>query len=129
MRAQHGELQQIRALIHCGATRIFISPHQLNTLRLPHEAMHSTAHSLDSQVIAHAWDSRKSVMTVHYKEHSAPVTQPEVLVVPMTAYYLVLELPWFQTRKPEIHWATSQLTSLRTLGAQGESCRSGLIVQ
>jgi hypothetical protein len=129
IRDQHGELQRIRALIDCGATSIFISPQLLNRLGLPHEAAHITTHGLDGQVIAHARESRKTAMTVQYMDHLAPVHEPEVLVVPMRAYDLVLGLPWFKTRKPEIDWATGRLTSLRTPSGQGEAHRSGMIVQ
>jgi len=68
-------------------------------------------------------------MTVQYMDHLAPVHELEVLVVPMRAYDLVLGLAWFKTRKPEIDWATSRLTSLRTPSGQGEARRSGMIVQ
>ena len=47
----------------------------------------------------------------------------------MGAYDLVLGLPWFKTRKPEIIWATGRLTLLQTPSAQGEARRSGMIVQ
>jgi len=129
IRDQHGELQRIRALINCSATSIIISPHLLNRLGLQHEAAHITTHDLDGQVIAHARESCKTAMTVQYMDHLAPVHEPEVLVVPMRAYDLVLGLPWFKTRKPEINWATGRLTSLRTPSSQGEARRSGMIVQ
>jgi hypothetical protein len=106
-----------------------MSPQLLNRLGLPHEAAHITTHSLDSQVIAHSRESHKTAMTVQYVDHLAPVHEPEVLVVPMGAYNLVLGLPWFKTRKPEIDWASGRLTSLRTPSGQGEARRSGMIVQ
>jgi len=129
IRDQHGELQRIRALIDCGATTIFMSPQLLNRLGLPHEAAHISTHGLDGQVIAHARKSRKTAITVQYMDHLAPVHEPEVLVVPMGAYDLVLGFPWFKTRKPEIDWATGRLTSLRTPSGEGEARRSGMIVQ
>jgi len=129
IRDQHGGLQQIQALIDCGATSIIISPQLLNRLGLPHEAAHITTHGLDGQVIAHARESRKTAMTVQYMDHLAPVHKPEVLVIPMRANDLVLGLPWFKTSKPEINWATGRLTSLTTSSGQGEARRSGMIVQ
>ena len=126
---QHGELQRIRALIDCGATKIFISPQLLNRLGLPHEAAHITTHCLDGQVIAHAREIRKTAMTVQYMDHLAPVHKPEVLLVPMREYDLVLGVPWFKTREPEIDWANGRLTSLSTPSGQGEARRSGMIVQ
>ena len=126
---QQGELQRIRALIDCGATSIFMSPHLLIRLGPPHKAAHITTHGLDGQVITHATEIRKTAMTIQYMDYLAPVHKPEVLVVPMRAYDLILGLPWFETRKPEINWATGQSTSLRTTTGQGEACRSGMIVQ
>jgi hypothetical protein len=41
------------------------------------------------------------------------LTNREVLIVPMTAYDLVLGLPWFKTRNPEIDWEAGKLLSLR----------------
>jgi hypothetical protein len=128
IRDQHGELQRIRAFIDCGATSIFISPQLLNRLGLPHKAAYIITHGLDGQVISHARESRNMAMTVQYMNHLAQVHKPEVLVVPTRAYELVLGLPWFKTRKPEIDWATGQLTSLRTPSGQGEARRSGMIV-
>jgi hypothetical protein len=78
---QLGKFQRIRALIHCGATSIFISPHLLNRLGLPHEAAHITSHGLDGQVIAPARESGKTAITVQYMDHLAPVHELEVLVV------------------------------------------------
>ena len=129
IRDQHGELQRIRALINSGATNIVISPQLLTRPGLPDEAVHITTHGLDGQVIAHARENRKTPMTVQYMDHFAPVHEPEVLAVPIRAYNLVLGVPWFKTRKPEIDWATGQLTSSRTPTGQGEARRSGMIVQ
>jgi len=57
IRDQHGELQRIRALIDYGAISIFISPHLLHRLGLPHEPAQRTTHSLHGQVIMHVRDS------------------------------------------------------------------------
>jgi len=61
---QHRELQRIPALIECGATSIFMSPHQLNRVGLRHEAAHIALHGLDGQLIAQARECRKTVMSV-----------------------------------------------------------------
>ena len=47
----------------------------------------------------------------------------------MRAYDLVLELVWFKTRKLEINWATSRLTSLITPSGEEEACRSAMKVR
>jgi hypothetical protein len=66
---------------------------------------------------------------VQYMDHLAMVHIPEVLVVPMRGYDLVLGLPWLTTRKPEIDGATGRLTLLRPSNGQWPKRRSGLIVQ
>jgi len=126
---QNGELQKFRALIDCGATRIFMSPQLLNRLGLPHEAAYITPHCLEGQVIAHARGNRMTAMTFQFMDHLAQVHEPEVLVISMRAYDLVLGSPWFETRTLEIDWATSWLSPLRTPCRQGEARRSGIIVQ
>jgi len=107
IRYQHGELQRIQALIDCGASSICISPELLNRLGLPHEAAHITTHDLDGQVTTHARELRKTTMTILYMDHLALVDDPEVIVVEIRAYDLVLGLRWFKSRKREIDWATS----------------------
>jgi hypothetical protein len=41
------------------------------------------------------------------------LTNREILIAPMTAYDLVLELPWFKTGNPEIDWEEGKLLSLQ----------------
>jgi len=43
-----------------------------------------------------------------------PVDEPDVVIVPMMAYDLVLGLPWSQSRNSEIDWSKGQLLGLRT---------------
>jgi hypothetical protein len=74
-------------------------------------------------------ESRQVAMTVQLMDHLAPVHKPEVLLVTMTAYDLVLGFPWFKTSKPEIDWASGQLTSLKTATGKGEAYRPDIIVQ
>jgi hypothetical protein len=52
-------------------------------------------------------------ISVQYLKHLAPVDESEVLVVPIKAYDLVLGLPWFRARNPEIDWSKTLLLSLR----------------
>jgi hypothetical protein len=93
IRDLHRELQLIRALIDCGATRIFMSPQLLNRLRLPNQAAHITTPGLDGQVVAQARESRKMAMTVQYMDHLVTVDESEVLVIRMRAYDLVTGIP------------------------------------
>jgi hypothetical protein len=108
------KMHRVRALIHCGATSIFMAPRLLKKLGISHEAAHITALGLGGQIMQHAKDSRKTSITVQYMEHLAPVTEPEVLVVPMGAYVIVPGLPWFRARIPEIVWNLRRLTALRS---------------
>jgi len=126
IRDKHGEMQRVRALIDCGATSIFMAPRLLKKLGISHEVAHITTLGLGGQIMQHAKDSRKTSITVQYMEHLAPVTEPEVLVVPMRAYDLVLGLPWFRARNPEIDWNLRRLTALRSPnGPQAADILSG----
>jgi hypothetical protein len=49
-------------------------------------------------------------------EHISPFQASKVLVVPMRAYHLVLGLPWFQSRHPDVEWQSGRLLALRTPG-------------
>jgi len=57
IRDGNGEMQCVRALIDCGATRIFMSPRLRKRLRLAHEPAYVTTLGLNGQVMAHASDS------------------------------------------------------------------------
>jgi len=91
-----------------------MAPRLLRKLGLPHEAAHTTTLGLNGQVMEHARDSQKTMISAQYFDHLAPVDEPEVLVVPIKAYDLVLGLPWFRARNPEIDWSRNRLWSLRT---------------
>jgi len=114
IRDEHGEMQHVPALIDCGATTIFMAPWLFKNLGISHEAAHITTLGLGGQSMQHAKDNRKMSISVQYMEHLAQVTEPEVLVVPMWPYDLVLRLPWFRGRNPEIDWNLRQLTALRS---------------
>jgi hypothetical protein len=110
----HGNMHRVTALIDCGATSSFITPSLLRKLELPHEPAFTSTQGLNGQVIMSAKESRKASLLVQYFEHLKPVDKSEVLVVPMKEYDLVLGLPWFKARIPEIDWTKGRLTALRT---------------
>jgi len=89
MRDGCGEMQGMHALIDCGATSICMATRLRKRLGLADEQASITTLGLNGQVIAHESESRKTVFTVQYMEHLAPVQESEVLVVPMWAYHLV----------------------------------------
>jgi hypothetical protein len=69
-------------------------------------------------------------ISCQYVEHSAQVDELDVLVVPIMTYDLVLGLPWFQSRNPEIGWSTDQLLGLRTtVGKSGNEHSITLLPQ
>ena len=103
----------VMALIDCGATSIFISPKLVRSLGLETSHAYITTFGLGGAIIAHARDSRRVRTTMRYIPHLAPVDESDILVVNMTAYNLVLGLPWFQRHGPEIDWARKRLLSLR----------------
>jgi hypothetical protein len=108
-----GNWIRVKALIDCGATSIFASPRLIELLGLESQQAHTTTYGLDGNIMSHARDSRKTRLSVSYFEHEQPVDESDVLIVPMTAYDLVLGLPWFKTRNPEIDWEAGKLLSLQ----------------
>jgi hypothetical protein len=93
-----------------------MAPRLRKRLGLADEPAYVTTLALNGHVMAHASESRKTTFTVQYIEHLSPVQELEVLVVPMRAYDLVLGLPWFQSRNPDVEWQNGPLLSLRTPG-------------
>jgi hypothetical protein len=111
-----GEMQPVRAPIDWGATSIFMAPRLRKLLGLMDEPAYMTTVGLNGQVMAHGSDSGKTAFTVQYMEHLSPVQESGVLVVPMRAYDLVLGLPWFNSRNPDVDWQSGRLLALRTPG-------------
>jgi hypothetical protein len=111
-----GEMQHVRALVDCGKTSIFMAPRLRKWLGLADEPPYVTTLVLFGHAMALASERRKTIFTVHYMEHLSPVQELEVLVVPMKAYHLVLELPCFQSRNRDVDWQSSRLLPLRTPG-------------
>jgi len=74
---------------------------------------HTTTYGLDGRVLSHARDSRKAQLDVKYFQHQKSADEPQVLIVPMTAYDLVLGLPWLKIHNPGIDWGAGGLLSLR----------------
>jgi len=106
-------MQRVRALIDCGATGICMSPRLLRRIGLQPMAAHTTALGLNRHVIEHAKDSQIITISVQYLKHLALVDESQVQVVLIKAYDLVLGLPWFWDRNPEIDWSKNSLLSLR----------------
>jgi hypothetical protein len=96
----------------CGVTSIFMAPRLQKLLGLVEEAAYVTTLCPNGQVMAYTSESRKTAFTVQYMEHLAPVQESEVLVMPMRAYDLVLGLPWFQSRNPDVDWQPGRLLAL-----------------
>ena len=108
-----GGITTVRALIDCGATSILVSPKLVRSLGLETFPAYIATLGLDGKILEHARDSRRVTMRMQYLPHLAPVDESDALVVKMTAYDLVLGLPWFERHEPEIDWARKRLLSLR----------------
>jgi hypothetical protein len=77
--------------------------------------------------MSHSKDSRKTRSICDcYFEHEQPVDESDVLIVHMTVYDLMLELPWFKTRNSEIDWDAGRLLSLQR--RQPQPNRQGKVV-
>jgi len=68
-------------------------------------------------------------MTVEYMDQSGAVHILQVLVILVSKCNVVLGVPRWLTRNPEIDWATVPLSSLRTACAEREVQWPGKIVQ
>jgi len=119
VRDEHGNMRRLRALTDCGGTSIFMAPRLVRQLGLKHEPAFTSTQGLNGHVMVSAKESRKTSISVQYVEHLAPVDKPEVLIVPMKAYDLVLGLLWFMARNPEIDWSRGRLTGLKCPGGDG----------
>jgi hypothetical protein len=129
----------VKALLDCGATSIFALPWLVARLGLETEYAHIITYGFDGGVLAHARDSRKTCLAVKYfapvdePESRDSVDEPEVLIVPMTAYDLIPGLPQFKTRNPKIDWEEGKLLSLRRQPTKphshGKEARAGPDVQ
>jgi len=64
----------------------------LKQLGISHEGAQNTILGLGRQITQHAKDSRKTSITFQYMQHLALVTEPEMQIVPMRAYNLLLGL-------------------------------------
>jgi len=111
IRQRNEEMQLGWAIIDCGALSIIRVANLLKWLGISHEAVHITILGLNGAVMKHPNDSRKRGITVQYLDYLTLVDEWDVLVLPMRAYDLVLGLPWFHIRYPDINWARHQLTS------------------
>ncbi len=103
------------ALIDCGATSLFISKRLVHSLGFQNQTCpaYTTTRGLDGTILAHAKDSRKLSLKLQYLPHLAPIEEPDLLVVGMKPYDLVLGLPWFRKYNPDIDWVKKCLISLR----------------
>jgi len=119
VRDEHGNMQRVRALIDCGATSIFMAPRLVWQLGLKHEPAFTSMQGFNGHVMVSTKESRKTSISVQNFVHLAPVDEPEVLIVPMKAYDLVLGLPWFKERNPEIDWSRGRLTAQKSPGGDG----------
>ena len=60
---------------------------------------------MTASVMQHSNDSRTTRITVQYLHYLALVSRSDGLVMPMQAYDLVLDLPWFPKQMLDNDWA------------------------
>ena len=83
IRDQYSQIKRVWALINCGVTCGCMASRLLVKLGISHDSAHIAAFSLGGPIMQHANDSQKTSISVQDMEHLAPVTEPEVLVIPM----------------------------------------------
>jgi hypothetical protein len=71
-------MQQVKALIDCGAMSILISARLLRKLELPHEPAFTSTQDLNGPVMLSVKGSQKASLLVQYFEHLEPVDESEV---------------------------------------------------
>jgi hypothetical protein len=116
IRDASGKMQRVRAVINRSVTSIFMAPRLRKRLGLADEPASLKTSGLTSHGMAHASESRNTTFMVQYMEHFSLLQETELLVVPIRAYELVLGLPWFQSRDPDVDWQNGRLLALRTPG-------------
>jgi hypothetical protein len=112
-----GHLRQVRALVDCGATSIFVSPRLVEKLGLSTKKANITTLGINGQVLEKSDDSRMVELSVQYMPHRVSIVESDVLVVPIQAYDMVLGTPWFRDQRPLIDWARGMVLGL--LGSRG----------
>jgi len=85
IRERSREMQQVRALIICRVTSIFMAPILRKRLGLVDEPAYVTTLGLNGHLMTHLSNSQKTAFTVLYLEHLSPVEESEARVVPMRA--------------------------------------------
>jgi len=113
-----GRWKTVRALIDCGATSVFVSPRLVERLGIEDQMKpaFTTTRGIDGKILVDARDSQKVDLNVQYLSYLAPTMEKDCLIVPMQAYDVVLGIPWFKARNPDIDWLHGCLLCLRTPG-------------
>jgi len=112
----YGEFQRVRALMDCGAKSVSMALRLRKWLGLAEEPAYITILGPNIQMVSHTNNGQNTAFTGQYKEHLSLVAELEVLVVPLRAHYLVLRLPWFQSRNTDDDWQSGRHLALRTPG-------------
>ena len=110
-----GKWYTVNALVDCGATSTFISPRLVKKLGLSTVRAGVSTLGIDGTILANIKSCQKvEKIRVRYFDYLTPVDELEVLVVPMSAYDLILGIPWFNARNPEIDWKRKRVLAIRT---------------
>ena len=103
----HGN-REISVLLDCGASSNFISPELARDLGCTLRRAYTTTYGLDGNILSDAFSSRRTAISLEH-EHAEHAYNIDALVVPLTAYQLVLGMPWFRAQNPVIDWRNGKL--------------------
>ena len=106
--------RQISVLLDCGASSNFISPELAQALGCNLRRAYTTTYGLDGNILSDAFSSRRTGLSIKHAE-AAQAYEIDALVVPLTAYQLVLGMPWFVAQQPSIDWRTGKLLGMAGL--------------
>jgi gag-polyprotein putative aspartyl protease len=98
--------REISVLLDCGASSNFISPELARDLGCTLRRAYTTTYGLDGNILSDAFSSRRTAISLEHAEHAYEI---DALVVPLTAYQLVLGMPWFRAQNPVIDWRNGKL--------------------
>lgn len=106
--------RDITVLLDCGASANFISPELAQALGCKLRRAYTTTYGLDGNILSDAFSSRRTAIALEHAQ-ATHAYEIDALVVPLTAYQLVLGMPWFRAQQPAIDWRNGKL-----LGMAGE---------
>jgi hypothetical protein len=113
--------RDITVLLDCGARANFISPELGKALGCKLRRAYTTTYGLDGNILSDAFSSRSTAIALEHAQ-ATHAYEVDALVVPLTAYQLVLGMPWLRAQQPAIDWRNGKL-----LGRAGERPEASVV--